>query len=1703
MHAKLLAGAVFVAVLAASVSFSLSTSKSQWRKYFRSVEQSSSDEQRNTSEMRILVLFSSTANDLGIDYRIGRHVLKLAIERARKVRPEVSNIELIVHNELADCKELSALPNFVAERFYLSDKVTAECGGSRQDYALNKSDHLKHIGQSTAEARPEPAQCLSSTTEEQDSHELDEYFGERSSPDGSGEAAQQADTYARSKKIDAIIGPSCDTLVDIIARMAAYWRTPMYTVTSINAKFGRKDIYSTLTRLSPSIDHLSMFLVRVMKQFNWKHLAVLVDRSRIENEILLENLEKTIDNNQHSIPIERTVFGLLQDRVNETRVNQADNSTNLVADTTPTRKETLCKGTMRQTLLEASRVARVFLLLLDETRSVRGLLLCAHELDMNNGEYTFITLNLGLKSTTDATGERRNNNDERESASSNRVDWFVADDEANNAKARQMFESLMVLSVEQPVGDEYNAFVEQTLDAISQSEPGIRCDRSDIGLIAIALHDSLLLAVEAHWRARLSTSTVPLQVDTPEMAQLDSGEAEQYAAAALMWNATYTDGLMTSIYINSNGDQELDYVLSDLEPEMGSMRHVASYSKQTRQVQMLPNSYIHWPARFSKGSRELIDSDEAPPDEPDCGFDGQAERCIDRQNLYAALTVLFVLVVMTIATSIISVARYKRIKYQMKLDDFWWRIQWDELIFVELAGGSASGSMFSGGSIARSAIMSEMRAANRSNDACSTVVSQRRGAKGALEVTNSGSVSKEPKLKGVAKSLAASQFTSRGSHLTYDSKAPTATIRSEYSVIVRQSKIARHKEDLVVVKQLNADTIEINRNLLIELKSMRELCQENLARFVGLCVEPGRLAIVGEYCSRGSLMDLLHNESVTMDLTLKYSILGDIINGLNFIHTSLLNFHGRLKSTNLVLDSRFTVKLTDFGLRSLYCQLNAVENQEDTIGEPEKCPDDVSESKSGKRSSTRRPSMTQTIYHMDSVSMHGESSGQQQNLDPTSFKLKNRGPIRYFWTAPEHLRDKSPHIAGSKRGDIYSLAIIMFELFTRKTPYFYGTNAAPDWGAVKKLAQKSRKLDASASGSRLRASRQSISSAASSQMHLAPGGQRKSHLSGASNFVSRQAERARDRIRRSQVSVGPQIDEQVDADTISVKSFAKQSSSLHASTSRSIRQPSISVSPVASLPICEEPAGQDQSANTTGGMSRESSASGSNAKSGVSHMRHAPSQTKKQSTVISSGSSGVKSKDAESGTGVTAAMAEQILDQLRMGVQPEPVRPYVPNSLLQDVDINLIELMIACWAESPTARPSVERVRAKIKKITAGVASKNYLDNLLERLQTYAAELERIVDEKSSDIIAEKARTEELLYQLVPKFVADKLKHHEPIIPQLFDGVTVFFSDIVGFEKYSAVLSPVELVDLLNNIYSSFESIINSFDVIKIEVILDQFLVASGISLQDGGIKGVGEQPKPIESTKESTNITEALVEDEKDAQKQAKVPKSTRKLLNALRLTQSTDSDKADDIGDNKKQQQVNSSDRSDKIDTKQDAVAVVLSSEHYKRSCAEQIARMALCIRDLVKSFHFRQTLSRASGGSCADNNSHKGARDDDNVPSEAEVASAAKTKTSGESAVAQSLPKVDNIIASTFNIRIGIHSGKVCAGIVGLKRPKFCLIGDTVNVASRMHTNSKANKIQVSADTSYLLQDVPGLLTQPRGKIEVKGKGQMETFWLETSR
>lgn len=272
--------------------------------------------------------------------------------------------------------------------------------------------------------------------------------------------------------------------------------------------------------------------------------------------------------------------------------------------------------------------------------------------------------------------------------------------------------------------------------------------------------------------------------------------------------------------------------------------------------------------------------------------------------------------------------------------------------------------------------------------------------------------------------------------------------------------------------------------------------------------------------------------------------------------------------------------------------------------------------------------------------------------------------------------------------------------------------------------------------------------------------------------------------------------------------------------------------------------------------------------------------------------------------------------------------------------------MEECWHENPDTRPDFRLINVKLREMQADLRS-NIFDNMIVIMEKYAYNLEGLIQERTNQLVEEKKKTENLLLRMLPKPVADQLKRGEPVEAESFDCVTIYFSDIVGFTALSAVSTPLQVVDLLNDLYTCFDSIIENFDVYKVETIGDAYMVVSGLPIRNDNLH--------------------------------------------------------------------------------------------------AAQIASMALHLLDAINTFEIRH------------------------MPGE------------------------------RLKLRIGIHSGPCVAGVVGLKMPRYCLFGDTVNTASRMESTGEALKIHVSEAFKNILGSFPGYDLKERGIIQIKGKGEMRTFWL----
>ncbi|VDK51708.1 unnamed protein product [Anisakis simplex] len=205
------------------------------------------------------------------------------------------------------------------------------------------------------------------------------------------------------------------------------------------------------------------------------------------------------------------------------------------------------------------------------------------------------------------------------------------------------------------------------------------------------------------------------------------------------------------------------------------------------------------------------------------------------------------------------------------------------------------------------------------------------------------------------------------------------------------TKTAMYKGTIVAVKKLNIDPkkypkLELSRALLMEFKKMKDLQHDHITRFTGACVDCPHYCLVQEYCPKGSLEDILENEKLELDRMMKCSLLHDLVKGMYFLHNSYVGSHGKLKSSNCVVDSRFVLKVTDFGFH----ELHAMEDE--------------------------------------NIEEIGEHAFYKKKL----------------WTAPEILRNSSAFPPnGTKAGDSYSFAIILHEMLFRKGVFYKEDEPSP------------------------------------------------------------------------------------------------------------------------------------------------------------------------------------------------------------------------------------------------------------------------------------------------------------------------------------------------------------------------------------------------------------------------------------------------------------------------------------------------------------------------------------------------------------------------------------------------------------------------------------------------------------------------------------
>jgi len=200
----------------------------------------------------------------------------------------------------------------------------------------------------------------------------------------------------------------------------------------------------------------------------------------------------------------------------------------------------------------------------------------------------------------------------------------------------------------------------------------------------------------------------------------------------------------------------------------------------------------------------------------------------------------------------------------------------------------------------------------------------------------------------------------------------------------------------VVYKIIRKDKVDLSIELRNEVKTIREMTHLNLALFVGACLEAPNICLLNEVCAKGSIEDILANDDFNLTWDFKWSMMKDITRAMTFIGSSAVESHGRLKSSNCLVDARWCVKLADFGFQQL---------------------------KSGQQG----------------VSPYQPVNDVGQALIKSTRDAEGADYYNLLWTAPEILATGVSHLdhvgKGTIRGDIYSMAMIMTELCNHAHPY--------------------------------------------------------------------------------------------------------------------------------------------------------------------------------------------------------------------------------------------------------------------------------------------------------------------------------------------------------------------------------------------------------------------------------------------------------------------------------------------------------------------------------------------------------------------------------------------------------------------------------------------------------------------------------------------
>ncbi|KAK5981259.1 Guanylate cyclase domain-containing protein, partial [Trichostrongylus colubriformis] len=121
-----------------------------------------------------------------------------------------------------------------------------------------------------------------------------------------------------------------------------------------------------------------------------------------------------------------------------------------------------------------------------------------------------------------------------------------------------------------------------------------------------------------------------------------------------------------------------------------------------------------------------------------------------------------------------------------------------------------------------------------------------------------------------------------------------------------------------------------------------------------------------------------------------------------------------------------------------------------------------------------------------------------------------------------------------------------------------------------------------------------------------------------------------------------------------------------------------------------------------------------------------------------------------------------------------------------------LHLIRDCWTERPSERPHINMVKSNLRSMNSG-RNENLMDYVFNMLEEYASTLEGEVEDRTRQLAEEQKKSDVLLYRMLPRQVAEKLKIGQSVEPETFESVTVFFSDVVSFTTLAAKCNPMQV----------------------------------------------------------------------------------------------------------------------------------------------------------------------------------------------------------------------------------------------------------------------------------------------------------------------